>query len=83
MSDYGDHPFVAAARKYSGSAEDLAGLTVGEFVNLNPDARARMLHQLDDLMTADDGANLRQKSRLINMQRALSDTHRLMRKANR
>ncbi|WP_068023690.1 hypothetical protein [Rhodoplanes sp. Z2-YC6860] len=83
MTDYSDHPIVAAAKKYSRPGEDLAGRTVGGFVNLDPDARVRALHQLDALMTSDDGASLKQKSRLINMQRELAATHRLMRKANR
>jgi hypothetical protein len=84
MSDYNDHPLVADAKKYGKPGEDLAGRrTVGDFVNLDPDARARVLHQLDALMTADDGANLRQKSRLINIHRELSGMHRQMRKVGR
>jgi hypothetical protein len=83
MSDYGDHPLVADAKKYGKPGEDLVGSTVGEFVNLDPDARAQVLHRLDALMTADDGANLRQKSRLINMHRELGGMHRQMRKAGR
>lgn len=83
MSDYSDHAIVAAAKKYGTPGEDLAGRTVGGFVNLDPDARAQVLHRLDALMTADDGANLRQKSRLVNMHRELAGMHRQMRKAGR
>jgi hypothetical protein len=83
MSDYNDHPLVSAAKKYGQPGEDLVARTVGDFVNLDPDARAQVLHRLDALMLADDGANLRQKSRLINMRRELSGMHRQMRKAGR
>jgi hypothetical protein len=82
-----EHPFIAAAKKYSDEPDlDSAATTeraVTDFICMHPATRMDVLGQLDLVMQADDGTSLRQKAKLLSLSRALSDTHFTLRKVGR
>jgi hypothetical protein len=79
-----DHPIIEHIKSFATTEDDAKfDQIVNSFAGMHDGFRSECLNRMRGWVAADDGASLRQRAQLFNLQRQLSNVHHKLRKVGR